>query len=96
MAAAPISPSDALSKPNPPPGPPRRRRRGQSPVIARLVVDDLRGEVGFVSEDIWRGVFGFIKQEPKPEQDITNGLFVAGPAMVTVDDGELPQKRRGV
>jgi peroxin-6 len=53
------------------------------------VVDDLRGEVGFVSEDIWRNVFGFIKQDPKPEQEIANGLLVAGPAMVTVDDGEL-------
>jgi len=45
-----------------------------------------------VSEDIWRDIFGFVKQEPKsqPEQGAVNGIpVVGGPAMVIVDDGKL-------
>ena len=45
-----------------------------------------------MSEDIWRDIFGFVKQEPKPqpEQETVNGIpVVGGPAMVIVDDGKL-------
>ncbi|PWW76916.1 P-loop containing nucleoside triphosphate hydrolase protein [Tuber magnatum] len=80
----------APAKP-PPAQPPRRKRKNRTPVITRLIVDDLRGEVAYVSEDIWRDVFGFVKQEPKPkpEQETVNGIPVmGGPAMVIVDDDE--------
>ncbi|KAG0128394.1 hypothetical protein HOY82DRAFT_671556 [Tuber indicum] len=83
-------PTGAPAKP-PPAQPPRRKRKNRTPVITRLTVDDLRGEVAYVSEDIWRDVFGFVKQEPKPkpEQEIVNGIPVmGGPAMVIVDDDE--------
>ncbi|CAZ84771.1 unnamed protein product [Tuber melanosporum] len=83
-------PTRAPAKP-PPAQPPRRKRKNRTPVITRLTVDDLRGEVAYVSEDIWRDVFGFVKQEPKPkpEQEIVNGIPVmGGPAMVIVDDDE--------
>ena len=76
----------------PPAQPPRRKRKNRTPVISRLIVDDLRGEVAYVSEDIWRDIFGFVKQEPKPqpEQETVNGIpVVGGPAMVIVDDGRL-------
>jgi len=81
----------APAKP-PPAQPPRRKRKNRTPVISRLIVDDLRGEVAHVPEDIWRDIFGFVKQEPKPqpEQETVNGIpVVGGPAMVIVDDGKL-------
>ncbi|PUU82934.1 hypothetical protein B9Z19DRAFT_1098947 [Tuber borchii] len=84
------SSAGAPAKP-PPAQPPRRKRKNRTPVISRLIVDDLRGEVAYVSEDIWRDIFGFVKQEPKPqpEQETVNGIpVVGGPAMVIVDDDE--------
>lgn len=69
----------------PPRQPLRKKRKNRAPTVARLVVDELRGDVGYVSEDIWRDVFGFIKQEPKkPEQhpEIING------ETIMIDDEE--------
>ncbi|KAL7274925.1 peroxisomal assembly protein [Rhizina undulata] len=43
----------------------RRRRKNPTPIAAKLQVTELRGDVGFVSEDIWRDVFGFRKEEVK-------------------------------
>ena len=64
----------------PPAQPPRRKRKNRTPVISRLIVDDLRGEVAYVSEDIWRNVFGVVKQEPnpQPEQETVNAIPVVG------------------
>lgn len=64
----------------------RKKRKNRSPSVARLVVDDLRGEIGYVSEDIWRDVFGFVKQEPKkPKQhpETING------ETIMIDDGNF-------
>lgn len=90
MAAAMASSSSAAvalgtpKEPAPPRQPLRKKRKNRSPSVARLVVDELRGEIGYVSEDIWRDVFGFIKQEPKkPAQhaEIING------ESIMIDDG---------
>lgn len=90
MAAAMASSSAAVAlstpkEPAPPRQPPRKKRKNRSPSVARLVVDELRGEIGYVSEDIWRDVFGFVKQEPKkPAQhaEIING------ESIMIDDGD--------
>lgn len=87
MAAMASSASASTPKQQAPPRQPlRKKRKNRSPIVARLVVDELRGDVGYVSEDIWRDVFGFIKQEPKkPEQhpEIING------ETIMIDDGKL-------
>ncbi|RPB17526.1 AAA-domain-containing protein [Morchella conica CCBAS932] len=86
MAAMASSASASTPKQQAPPRQPlRKKRKNRSPIVARLVVDELRGDVGYVSEDIWRDVFGFIKQEPKkPEQhpEIING------ETIMIDDEE--------
>ncbi|KAI5857850.1 P-loop containing nucleoside triphosphate hydrolase protein [Tricharina praecox] len=40
----------------------QKRPKNRSPTVARFIVDELRGDAGFVSEDIWRDVFGFQKK----------------------------------
>ncbi|KAI5796512.1 hypothetical protein EDC01DRAFT_787586 [Geopyxis carbonaria] len=61
---APLKPGGAPpAAPKPPAvAPPPKRPRNRPPAFAGFVVDDLRGEAGFVSEDIWRDVFGFQKK----------------------------------
>ena len=44
------------------PAPPHlqpKRPKNRPPTVARFVIDELRGDAGFVSEDIWRDVLGF-------------------------------------
>jgi len=40
----------------------QKRPKNRPPTVARFIVDELRGDAGFVSEDIWRDVFGFQKK----------------------------------
>ncbi|KAI5819237.1 P-loop containing nucleoside triphosphate hydrolase protein [Pyronema omphalodes] len=39
-----------------------KRPKNRPPTAARFILDELRGDAGFVSEDIWRDVFGFQKK----------------------------------
>ncbi|KAF8541180.1 hypothetical protein BDD12DRAFT_979837 [Trichophaea hybrida] len=39
-----------------------KRPKNKPPIVARFIIDELRGDAGFVSEDIWRDVFGFQKK----------------------------------
>lgn len=39
--------------------PPRKKRKPRPPIRAKFVLEpDWRGDVGFVSEDLWKDLFG--------------------------------------
>lgn len=61
-----------------------KRPKNRPPTVARFIIDELRGDAGFVSEDIWRDVFGFQKKivasDRKLEDIDLNGLRSAGGA----------------
>lgn len=73
--------AQSTSAPQLPPAPlPSRipkRPKNRPPSVARFIIDELRGDAGFVSEDIWRDVFGFRKkvfaQDRKLEDIDLNG-----------------------
>jgi hypothetical protein len=61
-----------------------KRPKNRPPTAARFILDELRGDAGFVSEDIWRDVFGFQKKatvtDKKLEDIDLNGLDTGGVA----------------
>ncbi|KAA8915007.1 P-loop containing nucleoside triphosphate hydrolase protein [Sphaerosporella brunnea] len=57
-----MSPPPAPATIKPPPASLRKRPKNRPPAVARFIIDELRGDAGFVSEDIWRDVFGFQKK----------------------------------
>jgi len=58
-SSSPLPPVAAKAAPS---APLQRRPKNRPPTVARFIVDELRGGAGFVSEDIWRDVFGFQKK----------------------------------
>ncbi|TGZ84647.1 AAA-domain-containing protein [Ascodesmis nigricans] len=61
-------PPTTLAPPKPSAAAPPRRPKNKPPTFARFIIDELRGEAGYVSEDIWREVFGFRKRERSQEE----------------------------
>jgi hypothetical protein len=62
MASSISPPPPAVATTKPAPAPLHKRPKNRPPAVARFIIDELRGDAGFVSEDIWRDVFGFQKK----------------------------------
>lgn len=63
-----MAPPTTLAPPKPSASVPPRRPKNKPPTFARFIIDELRGEAGYVSEDIWRDVFGFKRRERSQEE----------------------------
>lgn len=59
-----------MSKINPPTARIPKRPRNRPPTYARFITDELRGEAGYVSADIWQDLFGFPKKVQIVERKI--------------------------
>lgn len=59
-----------MSNLNPPTARLPKRPRNRPPTYARFITDELRGEAGYVSADIWQDLFGFPKKVQIVERKI--------------------------
>lgn len=59
--------------------PPRKKRKARPPICAKFTLEpDWRGDVGFVSEDLWKDLFGPLPRTTSSMMDDDEGLYTLG------------------